>query len=283
MVFNPKFTAFQPLYGFDDSVHPCWQMIPLDGEKNVYLDDAAETTVEIVNPKIAAVSEIAPDNLPGRQKRLFKIIGKSYGNTFLEVRKDGIPKTKLEISVKTLKSVGLSFNFVTDKTGRTTDKNSSNVLTWVKALNEIYEPQTNITFVHRSTRLVTINNNLGSEIDSIDAKSDIGWEWEAVVKERDASADVNIFLVWKINQSSSQETSFPKGITWEKDCMISDYKKTTLELEIIAIAHEIGHALGIPGEQHFTHPKNRGKFVMYYSSKLSGPRLPKIHAEMVNP
>lgn len=282
MVSNPKFTAFQPLYGFDESVHPCWQMVPLDGEKNVYLDGAAETTVEVLNPKIAAVSETTAANVPGQSKRLFKLTGKSQGSTFLEVRQDKILKTRLEISVKKHKTVGLSFNFVTDKTGRTTEKNSSDVSGWLEGINEIYVPQTNTIFVHRNTRAVTINNNLGSEVDSIDTKSS-SWEWDAIVKERDASADVNIFLVWKLNQSSTGKSFFPKGLTWRKDCLISDSPVRPVELEIIVLAHEIGHALGIPGDQHLTHPKNRGKYVMYYASKFVGPSLLKIHADLVNP
>ena len=123
-------------------------------------------------------------------------------------------KTRLEINVIKQKSVGLSFNFVTDKDNRTTIKNPSDVRDWVRKLNEIYQPQTNISFDHRSTRKIKINANLGPEVDSIDANfSD--WEWNMIVKERDVSADINLFFVWKIAGNAAEGTSFPKGTTWK--------------------------------------------------------------------
>ena len=195
MSFNPKFAAFQDFYGFDTSVAPHWQMVPLDGEKIVYLENAAGMSVQILNAKVAQVSEeTTTANVQRPQKRVFKLTGKSHGTTLLEVRKDNVLKTSLEIDVKKPKSFGLAFNFVTDKTGRTTVKNPSNVPEWLEALNEIYQPQTNVSFIHRRTKIVPINNNLGSEIDSIDANFS-GWEWDVIVKERDVSADINLFFV----------------------------------------------------------------------------------------
>ena len=104
-----------------------------------------------------------------------------------------------------------------------------------------------------------------------------------IVKERDVSADINLFFVWKIAGNAAEGTSFPKGTTWKSDCLISNYKELSEKTEVIVMAHEIGHALGIRTDQHFHHPKNRGKFVMYFKSSFSGDKIPKVHADTVNP
>lgn len=283
MSSTPVFEGFQPLYGFDKSINPYWQMVPLDGEKNVYLSGAAGMSVQVSDTRIAQVSEAAADNnVESQQKRLLKIAGKLYGRTYLEVRDGNVLKTRLEVEVKKQKDVSLAFNFVADKANHTTIKNPSDVPEWMKKLNEIFHPQTNILFTHRSTRSVRINNNLGPEVDSIDENLS-GWEWDAIVKERDASADVNLFFVWKLVAHSSEGAAFPKGSAFGKDCLISDHIKRPLEIEVLVMAHEIGHILGIRDDQHFYHPNNKGKFVMYYKSSFAGAEIPKIHTNMVNP
>jgi len=282
MSSNPQFEAFQQFYGFDKSVNPYWQMVPLDGEKDVYLDNAAGMTVQILNANIAQVSETTINNVPGQQRRLFKLTGKSRGQTYLEVRKDNVLKTRLEIDVKEEKKLGLAFNFVTDKGKHTTIKNPSDVPYWITILNEIYHPQANVSFTHCSTRSVKIKNNLGPEVDSIDANYS-GWEWDVIVKERDNSADINLFFVWKIAKHTPNGASFPKGSNTLKDCLIADFIIRPFEIEIVVMAHEIGHALGIRNDQHFYHPKNRGRVVMYYISRFAGREFPKIHANMINP
>lgn len=153
---------------------------------------------------------------------------------------------------------------------------------WLEKLNDIYQPQANVTFVHHSTRQVTIDKNLGPEVDSIDANSD-GWEWDYIVKERDVGADINMFFVWKIVEFFGGGHNVPKAATWKKDCLMGDFYDRTPEQEIIVMAHEIGHAMGIPGDQHFYHPKNRNKYIMFFSSRFVGSGIPRVHANLVNP
>ena len=282
MSFQPKFEKYKNLDGFDDSINPHWQMVPLDGEKSVYLRNADGLTVQVVNPNIAQVSEVSDYRAEQTDnRRLFTVKGLTYGTTFLEARKNNIVQTRLEVAVKKLKTVSLAFNFVADRK-RSTDKSISYVAGWMEALNDIYLPQTNIKFIEISANNLSIDNDLGPEIDFTDARGS-NWEYDVIVKQADAGADINLFFVWKITDRwQPGEAFFPKGETWKSNCFIGDWLFISKEVDKIVIAHEIGHALGIPGYQHLFHPKNRSRYMMYYRSKFAGREIMKIHANMVN-
>ncbi len=282
MSFNPPFSAYQHLYGFDDSVNPHWQMVPLSGEKYIYLSNAEGMTVQAVNSNIIQVSESTADPIVQTpKKRLLNIKGNSYGTTFLEVRKNNLLMTKLEVAVKKPKIVSLAFNFVSDKTGRTTDKNESYVIKWIEGLNLIFEPQANISFVQRSANKLKIENDLGPEIDSVDAKGS-EWEWDVIVGKRDNTADINLFFVWKLVSFSSGEAHSIKGETLKKDCFINDKFFISRQTDLIVIAHEIGHALGIPAYMHLFYKKNRNRYMMFNRSLFAGEEIKKVEVNVMN-
>ena len=287
MNFNPTFEKYQEIYGFDDSINPHWQMVPLGGEKFVYLANAEGMTVQAVDSSVVQISEVSNNlnvsPLP-HKKRLFTIRGISYGVTHLEVRKNNLLMTKLEVAVKKPKIVSLAFNFVSD-IKRSTKKLPCDVDEWFKGLNKIFSPQTNISFTHRSTNSLNIKNDLGPEIDFTDAKGS-HWEKGAIRSQGDRSANLNLFYVWKlVDRWEPGEAFFVKGETLESErvCFMSDQFFISTENEIIILAHEIAHALGIQGDKHFYHPKNRKKYVMFYSAKFAGKEFPKVHANIVNP
>ncbi len=285
MNFNPAFEKYQELYGFDDSVKPHWQMVPLSGEKKVYLANAEGMTVSAIDSKIIQISEIAENsNALPHKKRLFSIRGNSYGTTFVEVRKNNLLMTKLEVAVKKPKIVSLAFNFVSDKTGRKTKKLLCDVQDWLDGLNEIYEPQTNVSFIRRSTNTIKIENNLGPEIDFTDAKGS-SWESDTIIRKGDESADINLFFIWKIVDRWEGEAYFPKGKTSmsTSSCFVGDAFFRNDENEIIVMAHEIGHALGIPGYMHLYYKENRKRYMMFSSARFAGKEIQKVPANVVNP
>lgn len=279
---NPIFEEYLPFYGFDKSANPHWQMVPSGNDKKVYLMNAANLPVEIKDSKIAQVTEVTDTGIPPSNKRLFQIRGLTHGKTFLEVRQDNSVKVRLEISVKKLLKFRLGFNFLVS--GRcATKKDSSQASRWVRQLNEIYAEQTNVFFDLGVVNTISPTSDFGPELDFTDADFS-GWEWETMVSNGDQGSDINIFLVKKINYFIDQRNwNSPKGATWKKDCCVGDEPERGEEAEMIVIAHEIGHALGIPGEKHFYHRKNRNQYIMFWSSKFLGRGIPKIHAETINP
>ena len=282
MNFNPAFEKYQELYGFDDSVKPHWQMVPLSGEKKVYLANAEGMTVSAIDSKIIQISEIAENsNALSHKKRLFSIRGNSYGTTFLEVRKNNLPMTKLEVAVKKPKIVSLAFNFVSDKKDRTTRRNLSDVGEWMKQLNKLYTSQANISFIQRSAKNVKIDNDLGPDIDSIDAKGS-DWEWNAIVSNRDKTADVNLFYVWKFVTSPEGKTHDLKGQTSGTDCIVSDEPLRPDDTDLIVIAHEIAHALGVPSYMHLNKKINRYRYLMFSRSTFAGKEIKKTEVNIMN-
>lgn len=279
---NASFEEYQPFYGFDKLATPDWQMVPLNGEKYVYLKNADNLTVEVKNPAIAKVSEkFETTNNPAQKKRLFQIKGLSYGKTFLEAKEKNIVKARLEIGVKKPRVISLSFNFVRGSIA--TIKSATAVPRWMEVLRAIYVPQTNIYFIQKSVNTITPKYNFGRDFNVINANlSPI--EWDTLVKHRDSFADVNLFFVNKIVWFTSKTAwDSPKGVTTNKDCIIGDYQLRNDEFETIVIGHEIAHALGVRGDKHFYHKKNSFKIMMFYRTTLAGRGIPKVHAEIVNP
>ncbi|MBC7796414.1 MAG: hypothetical protein H7Z37_06055, partial [Pyrinomonadaceae bacterium] len=178
---------------------------------------------------------------------------------------------------KKSKTVKLAFNFVEDNAGHKTVRNISEVDPWIGALNNIiYTPQTNIVFTKQSVRLVKVNANLGNIVAADKARKWDVSEWIGVVAQRDKTADINLFFVWELDYDSKVDEV--EGGTINKDCLIEDVTAGD-STGINTIAHEIGHALGVPGESHYYKNRNDDGLMYYASTDF---RIGKVHANMVN-
>lgn len=283
---KPTFEPTAPLQGFDATVTPNWLMVPLNGEKQVFLKDSDGMTVTSVNPAIAEINYVDPIAVPAgaNGRRAFSIRGNMHGHTFIEVR-DARNRfhTRLEVAVKLKKNVKLAFNFVKDNAQHRTHRTLEEVKDWMDELNVIYPLQTNIVFELVSYRWVTVDANLGGIIGTTGSHKPDAWvgEWIGVVAQRNPKANVNLFLVWEYDEYNPKYpigTDTIEGATVNKDCLIEDDLGGD-PTGIQTIAHEIGHALGIPGESHYFKVRNSDTVTFYGPG---GFRIGKVHANMIN-
>lgn len=281
-MMRPQFEVDEEYYGFDKTAAPDWLMVPLNDEKHIFLKNADGMTVTSLNPRIADVKFIDPLIAVGAKgRRAFMIRGDMRGETFIEVR--NAKKTlmaRLEVAVKRERVVKVAFNFVEDAAGHKTARNPADVEAWMDTLNATYTPQVNVVIVKQSVQWVKVNANLGQVVGVTKPYNPVAGagEWDAVVAKRDRNAEVNLFFVWEYEQDKTAFHDDAEGAEWNKNCLIED--NTLAEPSgINTIAHEIGHALGVPGESHYYKKQNEDG-LMYYAS--SGYRIGKVHANMMN-
>lgn len=278
----PKFEYDTPLQGFDSTVTPDWFMVPLGKKRQIYLRYGDGLDVTSANPAIAGIGYVDPifGAFGANGRRIISIEGKMHGRTFIQVRKGNFLVAQLEVAVKKLKEVRLAFNFVADNAGHQTTRNSSDVDNWLAELNLIYTPQTNIQFVKNSVRAVTVKKNLGNVVQTSVSQPrlpELQSDWYQVVAQRDKSAPINLFFVWELESDKTPLEDNVEGSHYEKNCLIEDDLSADL---VKVIAHELGHALGVPGESHYYKRRNADG-MMYYRAE-PGLRIGKVHANMMN-
>lgn len=175
-----KFEAILENYGFDSSATPEWLMIPLEDHKPIWLVDGAGLTVTSTAPGIASVvveDKTAPA-LP--TWRVLTIRGNMAGRTFIEVRRGRELVKRLEVSVKPPITLKISFHFVSDEAGNTTKRTPQELDEMMFWLNQIYTPQTNITFQKNNYQPLKISKNFGTAVNhrtDIYGKPLEGHEW----------------------------------------------------------------------------------------------------------
>lgn len=276
---QPIFELDTPLMGFDETVLPNWLMVPLDEDKRIFLRNGDGMNVTSVNPRIADVRVVDPILAGGANGRqTLSIKGNMHGHTFIDVRDaQKRLKARLEVAVKKPKTVKLAFNFVEDNAGHKTARKPEDVDPWIAALNNIvYTPQANIVFTKQSSRSVKVNANLGNIVGADKKRKWDVKEWISVVAQGDKTADVNLFFVWEIDYESKKDSV--EGVEINKDCLIEDTLNND-STGLNTIAHEIGHALGVPGESHY-YKKRNDDGLMYEAS--TDFRIGKVHANMMN-
>lgn len=261
-------------------------MVPLNARKDIALMDAENLTLTSANPAIAEVVGNVP-LFGGPSNRRLTTHGKQRGHTFIEVRKNNVVQTKLEVSVKQPLKKTLAFWFVTDAPDaggvkRATERNPSEAAQLITRINEIYTPQTNIEFVSVGAAAKTLTKSLGEEI-TFDADLYAGGgannrsEWDTVMAVKVRTADIHIFFVWTITCEHRQKPGNCVGYHAFKNILIENLNTGIKGVAEIA-AHEVGHALGVVS--HLTSERN-DDYLMFERTR-GGTRIPKIHANILN-
>ncbi|MFZ1325612.1 MAG: peptidoglycan-binding protein [Candidatus Contendobacter sp.] len=269
----PVFEQKEPKNGFDGTVTPPWQMVPVNGSKTVILKNAANLTVVSRNPAIATIEDIPKCFIHGGRE--LTIRGKIKGQTFIDVKNGAQILASLEVAVKNKKPLKVTFNFVEDKVGNKTKRSISDVDTWVKGANDILFKQANVEVIKQSARNVKINQDLGSvvrfssHLPGVAAKEH---EWDVVVAKRDNAADFNVFLVWEYEQDTTPAVDNVEAGTSGGNCIFED---NIGYLTHETLAHEIGHHLGVD------HPAPGLDLLM--SPSRTDQRISKEHANIMNP
>ena len=301
-------------YGFDQSVTPEWLMVALGKEKSVWLTDGDGLTVTSLFPGIASVAVEENQNAPSMpSKRRLIVKGNMPGRTFIDVKDKTRLIKRLEVSVKTPITLKISFHYVSDSAGHTTDRNPNDLTATIEVLNSIFTPQTNINFVEKARFFLNLKKDLGIgvnyNVDYVKGGYLKGHEFDLVTSKRDNSAHINIFFVWqnefvsiyKKGQKPVTETGSALGYSvGGRDIMIQNWDglvddngdgildNTPIWQNGRVLAHEVGHVLGI-GD--ITKMKKIFNPVSKTTEKVpanfnyimgNGPFIPKNHANIMH-
>jgi hypothetical protein len=146
-------------------------------------------------------------------------------------------------------------------------------------INLIYNNQANIEVTQRLARNVTVAQNLGNVVrftTHLPGVAAAEHEWDDVIATGDASADVNIFLLWEYEQDNTPTADHTDAGHLAGNVLYEDNAgRQTGE----TMAHEIGHYLGVG--DHYINARKRE--LMYGITDTRGIHLPKAHVNIMNP
>ena len=274
---KPTFEQKKPKDGFDGTVNPPWQMVPMSGQKTVVLKNAANLTVVSRNPGVATFEDVPQCFVHGGRELIIK--GKVKGTTFIDVKNGATTVASLEVAVKTKKTIRASFHLVEDSAGHKTTRSVGSIDGWVKTMNDILLPQANVTVTKQRAISVKINKDLGavvrfsSHLPGVPASEH---EWDLVTAKGDASADFNVFFVWEYEQDINPNHDDTDAGTLGKNCIFEDHAGTNVG---DTLTHELGHTLGC-GDLYGAADK---PLLMYGITDQRGQLVLKAHANIMNP
>jgi hypothetical protein len=267
---TPKFYYTRLRNGFDTKISPPWQMVPLGGTREIRLFWGPDLTVVSTVPGIATVANSAVAYARStRNIRYLTVRGRGHGRCFIEARQGSVVKARLEVAVKRAKLVRLAFNFVKDTGGHRTNRATASVNGYVRTINQIYTPQTNVRFSVVQTRWVTVNKNLPGVAAG-------HHEWDDVVAKRYGAADFNFFFVWEYEQDATPGTDNTDAGALGANCIFEDRAGVQIGE---TLAHEIGHFLGC--RDYYANGDR--SLLMYGYTDTRGQRITKAHANTMNP
>jgi hypothetical protein len=263
--------------GFDDSPTPPWLMVPTAGEKKAILVDGEMMSVTSQDLSVATVSE--KPGTAGNKKRELIIKGLKKGTTLIDVKSGGTSKAQLDVAVKDRKTVKMAFNYVSDNAGHKTWRVRASAPRWIKIINSIYLPQTNIEFKNHSVNNVNIPQNLGRVVrfsTHLIGVAASQHEWGIVTAKGDSTADFNIFFVWEYEQDNTPRIDHTDAGTSGGNCIFEDRAGKEVGE---TLSHEAGHFLGV----NDTYANTEKNLLMYGITDARGRKIPKAHANTMNP
>ena len=206
--------------------------------------------------------------------RLLLVEGKRRGLGRLTVKSGG-REASMQVWVRDSRSIQTSFHFVQDigPDGKARPRSiwqAAAASQWIARLNDIYTPQTNISFKLHAAAPLPVPQTLPDRL-ALD-------QWLPLAIKARGGAAANVFLVgnW-IGDGNDPLGSFIKAT---KDIVVDDHK--THDDIITTIAHEIGHLLG--ASVNFGHPDPAEKgFLMTTLNWRRGAHIPQAYAQHFNP
>jgi len=206
--------------------------------------------------------------------RVLLVEGKRRGLGTLTVV-SGSDEASLSVWVRDNKTVAVNFHFVQDlgPNGRPRQRSTWNTAyagEWVGLLNNIFAPQTNITFVLGGAKTLPVAQSLPAKVGLS--------QWQALKLKVTPASAVHVFLVgsW-FGDKNDPLGSFIKA---SKHIVVDD--RSTTDEFVTTVAHEIGHYLG--ASVNFGHPDPSEKdFLMTTVNFRSGAHIPQAYAQHFNP
>lgn len=226
--------------------------------------------------------------LAGRASaRLLAVRGRKGGEAIIEAKAGKTTKETLAVSVHPRVTLNVTFHFVKIKGGGEGGKdkelsiwNASHVSRWIEDLNRIFTPQANIAFKQHKIAEPPIARYSGAAVPYTTAE-----QWVAEVgKERDGTADANVFLVGKWRGISDDHYKDVNGsyIIPTRDIVLDD--RSSHDPFMTTLAHEMGHFLGYRKGHKFGHPDSEKKhWLMSTIDWKTGAKVPRQYVLYFNP
>lgn len=273
-----------PFRGWDSAASPKWQMVPIDGDRFMYLHDGAGLTVTSSNTAVVTVTEITKGDIPaGSDKlapragdRFFKFRGKSKGNAKIQAKNaGGTVVTEVEVDTKPELTKNVTFYFIKDSATpvHKTNKVPAEAAQWVLTVNYIYQ-QCNIKIVSPAGSWKTLSGDRGAAIEYTDGSTD---DWAALRAMRDPGADVTVFHVWEYEQDGTPASDNANGGTVRTSKM-SVVEDNAASVHAHTIAHELGHAFGLPDLS-----SNATRHHIMWGAGRTGQHMSKSEVNTINP
>jgi hypothetical protein len=256
ITFSPRL-AFA---GFDRSVTPKWQMVPVGGSRTLTLTGATGLV-----PRVRDTAVLDATQTVTRGTTTLTLTGKAAGHTFVEwvptLTTVGAVQVgfTLEVSVKDEKKIRSAFHYVDDGHRQVTRRRIADLNAMIVAANALLTPQTNITIERKSAAALPIAQNLGrvvrfsSHLTGAPHNVPVAQhEWDDIIANADATADFNVFFVREYEDDTSPLSDLADAGTLasDKSCIFEDRLGHTAG-EVLA--HETMHLLGFSGHSASRH------------------------------
>jgi hypothetical protein len=250
VTFSPRL-AF---HGFDRSVSPNWQMVPVGSTRVLTL-----AGVRGLVPRVRDTSLLEAVQTTRGGTTTLTLTGKAAGRTWVEwvpsLTSVGAVQTgfTLEVSVKDEKKVRTAFHYVDDGRRQVTRRRIAHLNALTAEANAILTPQANVTIERKSAAALAIAQDLGrvvrfaSHLTGPPHSVPIAQhEWDDMVALADATADFNVFFVREYEDDTTPLNDLADAGTLasDKTCVFED------RLDHAAgrvLAHETMHLLGFSG------------------------------------
>ena len=250
VTFSPRL-AF---HGFDRSVSPDWQMVPV-GATRVLTVAGARGLV----PRVRDTAALDAVQSTRGGTTTLTLTGKAAGRTWVEwvpsLTSVGAVQTgfTLEVSVKDEKKIRTAFHYVDDGRRQVTRRRIADLNAMITAANAILTPQANVTIERKSAAALPIAQDLGrvvrfsSHLTGPPHNVPIAQhEWDDMVALADATADFNVFFVREYEDDTTPFSDLADAGTLasDKTCVFEDRLGHAAGR---VLAHETMHLLGFSG------------------------------------
>jgi hypothetical protein len=291
-------------WGVDDELPVPWMMVPKDGanvallsgEEGVTLAPEHKNLVDVVatsdpkDPRLADLNLGAAGFAASGSTRAVIVTAKKgagVGDTTI-IAKDAsaqrgkASRTLLEVSVKAPRSVSVVFHFVRHQDGsgkplNHTSKDPTIATEWVKGMNAIYTPQSNVVFKIQDARWVQYETQFSRVIRPQDYA-------ELFKKRVEGAGLMNVFIVGEYEKDSNRRSTadISSGATVNgKDIICEEASGKDKHDMSILVAHEALHFL--LREDHHKYVKEKSHWLMEQLAFQTGQKIPKHQANKLNP
>lgn len=233
-----KFKPKKDFQGFDLTHR--WQMIPLDGSRDVVLENGANMNVtlkerEILKPLPLSVASFQEISASGQNNREFRIKGHQAKKAIIHAESSN-DSTKLYLTILPAKKLKLDLFFLEDAKLRKTKQNGAEIRRLVsEATTDYFYTQTNVSLSINSFNKLIITKDLGNEIDLdelLKCLNDGTW----------AETHPSVIFVWEFEFNRKGYTGDEAGFAFPPYIILEDGKTAASKaFRSKLLAHEVAH------------------------------------------